>query len=74
MVKDFTQKIGNDYKKTFSLVSKKDSLRIIMDLVGHYDLDASNRCENYFLEWKFRKKVYMDQSEGFSIKEKEHMI
>ncbi|KAL6322453.1 hypothetical protein AAG906_008108 [Vitis piasezkii] len=30
---------GIDYKKTFSPVSKKDSLRIIMALVAHFDLE-----------------------------------
>ncbi|XP_022846239.1 uncharacterized protein LOC111368978 [Olea europaea var. sylvestris] len=39
VAKDFTQKSGIDYKETFSPVSKKDSLRIIMSLVAHYDLE-----------------------------------
>jgi hypothetical protein len=33
--KGFTQKGGIDYKETFSPISKKDSLRIIMALVAH---------------------------------------
>ena len=39
MAKGFTQKEGIDYKDTFSPVSKKDSLRIIMALVAHFDLE-----------------------------------
>ena len=39
VAKGFTQKDGIDYKKTFSLVSKKNSLRIILALVAHYDLE-----------------------------------
>ena len=38
VAKGFTQKEGIDYTKTFSLVSKKDSLRI-MALVAHFDLE-----------------------------------
>lgn len=38
VAKDFSQKEGIDYHKTFSLVSKNDSLRIIMALVAHFDL------------------------------------
>jgi len=38
VAKGYTQKDGIDYKETFSPVSKKDSLRIIMALVAHYDL------------------------------------
>ena len=37
--KGFTQKWGIDYKETFSPVSKKDSFRIIMALVAHFDLE-----------------------------------
>ena len=37
VAKDFTQKGGIDYKETFSPVSKKDSLRIIIVLVANYD-------------------------------------
>ena len=39
VAKGYTQKDGVDYKETFSPVSKKDSLRIIMALVAHYDLE-----------------------------------
>ena len=39
VAKGFTQKGGIDYNETFFPVSKKDSLRIIMALVGHYDLE-----------------------------------
>ena len=39
VAKGFTKKEGIDYKETFSLVSSKDSLRIIMALVVHFDLE-----------------------------------
>ena len=39
VVKGFTQREGIDYNETFSLVSCKDSFRIIMALVAHYDLE-----------------------------------
>ena len=39
VAKGFTQKEGIDYTKTFSLVSKKDSLHVIMALVAHFDLE-----------------------------------
>ena len=37
--KGFNQREGIDYTKTFSPVSKKDYLRIIMALVAHFDFD-----------------------------------
>ena len=39
MAKGFTQKEGIDYKDTFSPFFKKDSFRIIMALVAHFDLE-----------------------------------
>jgi hypothetical protein len=39
VAKGFTQREGIDYTETFSPVSFKDSLRIIMTLVAHYDLE-----------------------------------
>ena len=39
IAKSFTQKEDIDYKETFSLISMKDSFRIIMALVAHFDLE-----------------------------------
>jgi len=39
VAKGFTQKEGIGYTETFSPVSKKDSLRIILALVAHFDLE-----------------------------------
>jgi hypothetical protein len=39
VAKGFTERKGINYTKTFSHVSKKDSLIIIMRLVAHYDLE-----------------------------------
>ena len=39
VAKDFTQHEGIDYNETFSLLSSKDSFRIIMALVVHFDLE-----------------------------------
>ena len=39
VVQGFTQREGIDYNETFSPVSCKDSFRIIMALVAHYNLE-----------------------------------
>ena len=39
MAKGFTQREGIDYQEMFSPISKKNSLRIILALVTHYDLE-----------------------------------
>ena len=74
VAKSFTQKGGIDYKETFSLVSKKDLLRIIIALVAHYDLELHQMdVKTAFLNGSLEEKVYMDQPEGFSIEGKEHL-
>jgi hypothetical protein len=39
VAKGFTQREGIDYTETFSPISKKDSFRIVLTLVTHYDLE-----------------------------------
>jgi hypothetical protein len=39
VTKGFTQREGIDYIKTFSPIFKKDSFRIVMTLVAHYNLE-----------------------------------
>ena len=75
MAKYFTQKGSIGYKETLSPVSEKDSLRIIMDVVTHYDLELHQmNVKTIFLNEYLEEEVYMDQSEGFSVKGKEHMV
>ena len=73
--KGFTQKDGVNYKETFSPVSKKDSFRIIMALVAHYDLEVHQMdVKTDFLHGNLNVEVYMDQPMGFMKKGKEHMV
>jgi hypothetical protein len=60
VAKDFTQREGIDYTETFSLVSCKDSLRIIMTLVAHYDLELYQMyVKTTFLNGDLLENVYM---------------
>jgi len=75
VVKRFTQKDDIDYKETFSPVSQKDSFKIIMALVAHYDLELHQMdAKIVFLNRDLEKNVYMDQPMGFSFEGKEHMV
>ncbi|CAJ2673559.1 unnamed protein product [Trifolium pratense] len=66
VAKGFTQKEGIDYKETFSPVSSKDSLRIIMALVAHFDLELHQMdVKTAFLNGNIEETIYMVQPENF---------
>jgi hypothetical protein len=74
VAKDITQREGIDYTETFSPVSCKDSLRIIMALVTHFDLELHQMdVKTTFLNGDLLENVYMAQPKGFIVKGKEHM-
>jgi hypothetical protein len=74
MAKGFTQQEEIDYTKTFLSVFKKDSFRIMMTLVAHYDLELHQMdVKTVFLNGDLQESVYMAQPKGFIIEGKEHM-
>ncbi|GKB24358.1 retrovirus-related pol polyprotein from transposon TNT 1-94 [Tanacetum coccineum] len=75
VAKGYSQKEGIDYNETFSPVSRKDSLRIFMALVAHYDLELHQMdVKTAFLNGDLHEDVYMIQLEGFMVEGKEHMV
>ncbi|RVW60687.1 Retrovirus-related Pol polyprotein from transposon TNT 1-94 [Vitis vinifera] len=75
VAKGFTQKEGIDYTETFSPVSKKDSLRIILALVAHFDLELQQMdVKTTFLNGELEEKVYMKQPEGFPSSDGEQLV
>ena len=75
IAKGFAQKEGIDYKETFSPISKKDSLRIIMTLVSHFELELQKMdVKTTFLNGNLEKEAYMKQLKGFSSSGGEHLV
>src|SRR4051812_48764381 len=74
VAKGFTQREGVDYNETFSPVSCKDSFRIIMALVAHFDLELHQMdVKTAFLNGNLEENVYMKQPKGFFMEGEEHM-
>jgi hypothetical protein len=74
VTKDFTQREGIDYNEIFSPVSSKDSFRIIMALVTHYNLELHQMdVKTTFLNEDLYENVYMAQPKGFVVKGNESL-
>jgi hypothetical protein len=74
VAKSFTQREGINYNEMFSQVSCKDSFRIMMALVAHYNLELHQMdTKMTFLNGDLEKNVYMAQSKGFVVEGKEQM-
>ena len=77
MVKGFGQKQGIDYDEIFSPVVKMSSIWVVLGLVASLDLDLELEqldVKTTFLHGDLKEEIYMDQPEGFKVKEKEHMV
>ena len=75
VAKGFTQREGIDYTETFSPVSKKDSLRVILAIVAHFDFELHQMdVKTTYLNGDLEEQVYMKQPEGFSTKDSEHLV
>jgi hypothetical protein len=73
VAKGYTQREWIDYNETFSPVSCKDSFRIIMTLLAHYDLELHQMdVKTALLNRDLEKTVYI-QPKGFVVEGKEKM-
>ena len=60
VAKGFTQRERIDYNETFSPVSTKDSFRIIVALVAHFNLELHQMdVKTTFLNGELMENVYM---------------
>ncbi|KAL9273839.1 Retrovirus-related Pol polyprotein from transposon TNT 1-94-like protein, partial [Drosera capensis] len=75
VAKGYTQKEGIDFKETFSPVSSKDSFRIIMALVAHFDLKLHQMdVKTAFLNGDIEETIYMQQPENFVSGDPKKMV
>ncbi|RVW44373.1 Retrovirus-related Pol polyprotein from transposon TNT 1-94 [Vitis vinifera] len=75
VVKGYSQREGIDFKETFSPVSIKDSFRVILSIVAHFDLELHQMdVKTSFLNGDLDENVYMEQPTGFTEVGKEHLV
>lgn len=65
----FDQVAGVDYEETFAPVAKFQSIRVILALAAHHDLELHQMdVKTAFLYGKLEEDVYLDQPEGYDTK------
>ena len=75
VAKGYSQREGIDFKETFSSVSTKDSLCIIMTIVVHFDLVLHQMdVRTAFLNGELVEDVYMSQPTRLEEVGKENMV
>ena len=75
VAKGFTQIEGVDYEETFSPVVRIASIRLLLALVAHLDLEMFQMdVKTAFLNENLKEEIYIDQPIGFISKGQEDNV
>ena len=75
VAKAYTQEEGIDYEDTFSPVVRITSVRLVLAIVAHMDLELSQMdVKTAFLNGELYEEIYMDQPLGFEFKGQERKV
>lgn len=75
VAKGFRQQKGVDYNEIFSPVVRHTSIRVLLAIVAHYDLELEQMdVKTTFLHGELEEDIYMSQPEGFIASGKETYV
>ncbi|GJV59270.1 transposable element [Tanacetum coccineum] len=73
VAKGYSQKEGIDYNEIFSPVVRHTSIRVLLSLVEHHELEQLD-VKTAFLHGDLVEEIYMSQPEGFVVQGKEDYV
>ncbi|CAL1382933.1 unnamed protein product [Linum trigynum] len=75
VARGFSQREGVDYNEIFSPVVRHTSIRVLLAIVAHYDLELEQLgVKTAFLHGELEEEIYMTQPEGFEVPGKEDYV
>ena len=75
VAKGYSQKEGVDYNKIFPPIVKHTSIRVLLALVAHQNLELEQlNVKTAFLHGELEKDILMSQPKGFAVLEKEDHV
>ena len=75
VARGFSQREGVDYNEIFSPVVRHTSIRVLLALVAHQDLELEQLdVKTAFLHGELEEEIYMTQPDGFRVPGKEDYV
>jgi len=75
VARGFSQREGVDYNEIFSPVVRHTSIRVLLAIVAHQDLELEQLdVKTAFLHGELEEEIYMSQPEGFQVPGKEDHV
>jgi hypothetical protein len=75
VAKGFRQEYGVDFDEVFLLAVKMTTLRFLLGVVGHEDLELLQLdVKTELLHGDLDEEIYMEQPQGFASPSREHLV
>ena len=75
MAKGYVQKQGIDFEEVFAPVARLDTVRLILAVAANRGWEVHHLdVKSAFLNGELEEEVYVSQPEGYTVKNKEHLV